>query len=338
MKMTTVQTFRKKILTLFVFMATISLSAFSPTALAASDATQSINAPAAATQGQTFTVKVNANTGTTDGVSVVLSKVSYDAAKVQFISVDFTGAETMTSTGSEEAAGAGYFQFSRFTTTPMSANHAFLIGTLTFKALGSSGTAAFSVVKADSHMQAGASDVLGTVSGGSTALQAPVVTPPTPTPTGTNPTPATQQPASPTTPTKTTSPSTATPTTNPTTPASTPAVPTSTSASAQPTTAQGAPIAAASVSKKKSNSTYIFVAAASVLILAGGTAFFLLRSKLSILLHRNTLPQSLHSTVQSGPVAPPSPSLSTLPPANNLAPGEVIAPVDGQPPKPPVAS
>ena len=222
-----VKTLQKRIIALLVVSFSLSMAVLSPTALAAVDATQSLNAPASATQGQTFTVKVNANTGTTDGVTVVLSKVTFDAAKVQFVSVDFTGAEAMTSTGSEEAAGAGYFQFSRFTTTPMSASHAFLIGTLTFKALGSSGTSAFSIVKADSHMQAGASDVLGSVSGGSTTLQAPAPAPTSPAPAANNPTPTpTGQSSSPATPTKTSTPSTpAATTSNPSTPASTPTAP-----------------------------------------------------------------------------------------------------------------
>ncbi len=333
-----VKTLQKRIIALLVVSFSLSMAVLSPTALAAVDATQSLNAPASATQGQTFTVKVNANTGTTDGVTVVLSKVTFDAAKVQFVSVDFTGAEAMTSTGSEEAAGAGYFQFSRFTTTPMSASHAFLIGTLTFKALGSSGTSAFSIVKADSHMQAGASDVLGSVSGGSTTLQAPAPAPTSPAPAANNPTPTpTGQSSSPATPTKTSTPSTpAATTSNPSTPASTPTAPDTTPSTSQLTNAQGAPITASTTPKKKSNS-FMYMGAVGVLVVAISAALVVFRKKLPDFMHRRATYSPTGSSAQTSPAVQPTPSLSSLPPANNQAPGEVIAPVDGQAPKPPTA-
>ncbi len=301
---------------------------------AAADGTISLGTPSpSSVVGQTnFTVKVSANTGSTAGVSAVGARITFDATKVQYVSDDAVNAEKLTATP-DDGVGSGYFQFSRYTTTPMSAGHAFTAVTLTFKALTSSGSLPIGLDRSNSYLQyasgpSSTADALGSVSGTMVSFQAapaPATCPAGQTGTPPNCTTSSKTTTSTTnnttTPTKTNT--SATPTKSTTTAAPTTSAPTpTTTPTTGATTPEGQPIPASQVAKKSNTKLYAIAGGTLGVVVLAAAAFMLMR-------RGSLVGASSHVILNTPPAAPVSTApINKIPAAETQAPGEVVTPND----------
>lgn len=168
----------------------LSLSLLLPglvSAQAASGAISLSSSAATVTQGNQFTVTINASAG--EPISGVQAYVTYDASKLSFVSADYNSSAWSNELSQDTGGGSGYYQVARFTFTQPYPSTGRL-ARLTFQAT-STGAATIGVSAANSLVYSGntGQNILGSVSGTTITVNAPA-------PAAAAPTPGTSKPAS----------------------------------------------------------------------------------------------------------------------------------------------
>lgn len=116
--------------------------------------------------GSNFTVTVNTNAGLNHVLTDQL-RVTFNPAKLEYVSVSYSGSP-LTTDAPDAGAGSGYFQISRYTLGAQPTG-TFLLATLTFRALATSGSDTLGYDPANSSIyvneDGGAANALTGVSG-----------------------------------------------------------------------------------------------------------------------------------------------------------------------------
>lgn len=136
--------------------------------------------------GGSFSVTLRINPGT--NITSVETTISYDASKVQYQSLSYSG--TQLAVGLLENISSGTIRIDRGNITPVAGD--ILIAKLNFKAITGSGTAGFSV---SGNAELGGSYINPTGGSANVTLKTPPTSDPDPTPTDPTPTPTDPTPS-----------------------------------------------------------------------------------------------------------------------------------------------
>lgn len=162
-------------------MALVSVGGFASSSMYLAHAASVSNSYSPASQslanGSNVTLTINTNAGSNHVLTDQL-RVTYDPAKLKYISVSYSGSP-LDQSAPEEASGTGYYQIARYTlgTKPTGS---FKLATITFQALTSSGSATVGYDAANSSVyvqeDGGAANALTGTSGSTITLTAPADT------------------------------------------------------------------------------------------------------------------------------------------------------------------